>query len=200
MPEVEAMDVKGLCEVKPLEWQTSPSKTTWCASAPVGRYFVWGLVPNEQPAQWCLEGHAGVGAVVDTDDAAKAAAQADYEQRILSALKPATALSALSRELAEARAERDAESRNAGRYADEALALRGDIAAADALRDMWHDRALAAEAKADALREALEPFAGCIFNDNGDITVNFRAFMADELIAAYFAHKRARARSTKEQP
>lgn len=56
----------------------------------------------------------------------------------------------------------------------------------------------AAEAKVDALREALAPFAGCIFNDNGDITVNFRAFTAENLIAAYFAHKRARA-LTQEQ-
>lgn len=60
-------------------------------------------------------------------------------------------------------------------------------------------RALAAEAERDALREALAPFANCIFNDNGDITVNFRSFTADELIAAYFAHKRARA-LTQEQP
>ena len=72
--------------VKPLEWQASPSKTTWYANTPAGRYFVWGLVPNQRPSQWCLEGHAGVGAVVETDDAAKAAAQADYEARILSAL------------------------------------------------------------------------------------------------------------------
>ena len=39
--------------------------------------------------------------------------------------------------------------------------------------------------------KALAPFANCIFNDNGDITVTFRSFTADELTAAYFARKRA---------
>lgn len=54
------------------------------------------------------------------------------------------------------------------------------------------------EAERDALREALAPFASCIFNDNGDITVNFRTFTADELIAAYFAYKRARTLTTAQ--
>jgi hypothetical protein len=44
---------------------------------------------------------------------------------------------------------------------------------------------------------ALEPFSGCIFNDNGDITVNFRSFRYDELVAAYFVHRRARSTYNK---
>lgn len=47
----------------------------------------------------------------------------------------------------------------------------------------------AAEAKAEALAKALEPFANCIFNDNGDLTVTFRSFTSDELTTAYFTRK-----------
>jgi hypothetical protein len=49
-----------------------------------------------------------------------------------------------------------AESRNASRYADEVLKTRADAAEANALKAMWEDRALAAEA---ALAAEREPFA-----------------------------------------
>ncbi len=51
---------------------------------------------------------------------------------------------------------------------------------------------VALEAQLAQAREALEPFANCIFNDNGDITVSPRHFSSDELIAAYFARKALR--------
>lgn len=42
------------------------------------------------------------------------------------------------------------------------------------------------------LREALRPFAGRVFNDNGDLTVDTRSFSYDEIVAAYFVLRRAR--------
>lgn len=42
-------------------------------------------------------------------------------------------------------------------------------------------------AKASA---ALEPFAGCVFNDNGEITTSNRMFTFAEIERAYWAHRR----------
>lgn len=141
----------------------------------------------------------------DDPDAAKSSAQADYEARILSALTASpdhtagliALVEGMERERDEARA-----GLNASRNLVERRTKQRDSEAerADGNWDAMQTaeaRALAAEAERDALREALAPFAGCIFNDNGDITVNFRTFTADELIAAYFAYKRARTLTEK---
>lgn len=64
----------------------------------------------------------------------------------------------------------------------------------------WSRRAEAAEARIadlekerDGLREALEPFASSVFNDNGDVTFDYTAFNDDDLFRAYRLIKRARA-------
>lgn len=51
-------------------------------------------------------------------------------------------------------------------------------------------RAEAAERRNAALVKALEAFADCVFNDNGDMTVTPTASF-DDYVAAYFAHKTA---------
>lgn len=42
----------------------------------------------------------------------------------------------------------------------------------------------------EKLRKALKPFAGHVFNDNGDMTINMSAPSSEEYIAAYFAMKK----------
>jgi hypothetical protein len=42
----------------------------------------------------------------------------------------------------------------------------------------------------EKLRAALRPFAGHVFNDNGDMTINMSAPTSEEYIAAYFAMKK----------
>jgi hypothetical protein len=54
------------------------------------------------------------------------------------------------------------------------------------------DRALTAERERDAAREALEPFADCVFNDNGDITTSLNTLKHEHLVAAYFTLKKLR--------
>lgn len=107
--------------------------------------------------------------------------------------------------------------------ADALLAAEARAASAEAERDeARHERALAelardalvkeladerearfqAEGETEALAAklavmdaALEPFANCIFNDNGDITVTYRPFTSNELIAAYFTRRAREART-----
>lgn len=168
--------------VRPLEWSlTAKSDGDWLttsyAESLVGRYEIHNNTDGHLRVM--LQGRRINYVNAGEGQRAKAVAQADYEARILSALSHDPALAAeaeLAKEREQVRGlmktlaaytdralaaeaerdrlkvERDAESRNAGRYADEALALRGDIAAADALRIMWHDRALtAAEARVELL-------------------------------------------------
>lgn len=45
---------------------------------------------------------------------------------------------------------------------------------------------------------ALQPFSGCVFNDNGDCTVTPRPFKIDRYIDAHFAYKACRAALTQE--
>lgn len=71
--------------VEPLEWQTTPSGFVWFAESAVGRYFI---EERHSDFVWTLEPQPGRG-YRNTLDEAKAAAQADYEQRIRSALSPA---------------------------------------------------------------------------------------------------------------
>lgn len=58
-----------------------------------------------------------------------------------------------------------AESRNATRYADELLKTRSDAAEANALKAMWNDRALAAEAALAAERERCAKIAEAEVSD-----------------------------------
>jgi len=41
------------------------------------------------------------------------------------------------------------------------------------------------------LEKALKPFAGAVFNDNGDISVDMSAVDAEKMIQAYFALRRS---------
>lgn len=45
---------------------------------------------------------------------------------------------------------------------------------------------------------ALQPFSGCVFNDNGDCTVTPRPFKINHYIDAHFAYKACRAALTQE--
>lgn len=55
------------------------------------------------------------------------------------------------------------------------------------------------EQERDRLRKALEPFANRVFNDNSDLTVDTSAFSYDQIVAAYFAHRRAAARAMEDK-
>jgi hypothetical protein len=68
--------------VKPLEWETTRSGFVWVASSAVGRYFV---EERHNDFSWTLEIQPGRG-YQDTLEAAKSAAQSDFETRIRSAL------------------------------------------------------------------------------------------------------------------
>lgn len=67
-------------KIKPLEWN-SPDQCSWYADSVIGTYTVWNGYFRPPNAK------AGTPAGSSIDDA-KAAAQADYEQRILSAFEP----------------------------------------------------------------------------------------------------------------
>jgi hypothetical protein len=71
---------------KALEWVKHPEVAAWRCDSIVGRYQVFAVNPGH--ASWSMDGQPGVavGGFVDDADTAKAAAQADYESRILSAL------------------------------------------------------------------------------------------------------------------
>lgn len=43
----------------------------------------------------------------------------------------------------------------------------------------------------EQLEPALRPFADAVFNDNGDMTVNFSAVKHDDFVAAYLALRKA---------
>lgn len=76
--------------VKALEWtheaETAKKYETWSAETIFGRYHV---VRMPAGYTWFVEGGIGSGGPFDTAEAAKTAAQADYERRILSALEAA---------------------------------------------------------------------------------------------------------------
>jgi len=74
-------------KVKPLEWVLYRTKGYWCANTTAGRYIAWEI---EDGALFCWNPEANSSDTVYRSlQAAKAAAQADYEARILSALTPA---------------------------------------------------------------------------------------------------------------
>lgn len=72
-------------EVKPLEWVKHPNVEAWRAETMLGSYKVFAVA---LPATWTFYGHAGELIESKSPDVAeaKAAAEADYRQRILSTL------------------------------------------------------------------------------------------------------------------
>lgn len=74
--------LRGL--IKPLEWvDGAPGSYTEIAESPFGHYSVWEINGTACWSPW----KAGSGSIVDGGiEGAKAAAQADFESRILSAL------------------------------------------------------------------------------------------------------------------
>lgn len=77
--------------VKPLEWRDHgpdafPARF-WSAQTPFGRYEIEEETASDSP-RYRLEWHSSLITDEDGLDAAKAAAQADYERRIRSALTP----------------------------------------------------------------------------------------------------------------
>jgi hypothetical protein len=81
VPKTEAVEVT----IKSLEWIKHPTANLWRADTIVGLYQVASVV---SPATWTLDGLVGASASGDADSefGAKAACQADFEQRIHSAL------------------------------------------------------------------------------------------------------------------
>lgn len=79
--------------VKALEWLSSDPATEWIADSIVGTYRVWCDPTIDLPACWHVEhpGRPYQGTEHPNLETAKAAAQADCERRIRSALVPATA-------------------------------------------------------------------------------------------------------------
>lgn len=55
---------------------------------------------------------------------------------------------------------------------------------------MAKELATEAAAAIEKLQKALRPFAGRVFNDNGDMTINTAAPTSEEYIQAYFAMKK----------
>ncbi len=101
-PEMSAPDDReGLVEfvrkdlakpvVKPLEWVYSRAESevgtyvidSGLSSGVEGRWYAWAHDPDESDSFYIWQ----YGVRVGSEEAAKAAAQADYEQRILSALE-----------------------------------------------------------------------------------------------------------------
>lgn len=146
--------------IKPLEWRGSSS------GSPVGEYVARKdfLAGDDAPWDLSLDG-MGIGGVYASLREAKAAAQADYEARILSALSPDPALVALIEERDRLKVERD-EAVTAfatGAYDDACRRETGihQHALAFTVEQLRkaEARALAAEAECDALREALRDLA-----------------------------------------
>lgn len=75
----------GEVVVKPLEWREYSG--TWTAPTPFGIYRIYHY-PEDGRYKWFIEGVFGSGATTSNCEAAKAAAQSDYEARIMSALAP----------------------------------------------------------------------------------------------------------------
>lgn len=73
--------------VKALDWAKHPRANMWRAVTIIGVYQVAAII---EPADWKFDGvDGGSRGEAENADAAKAAAQADYEARIMSALLPA---------------------------------------------------------------------------------------------------------------
>lgn len=85
-----ALAEKMVVKVKPLEWIKHPTAEIWRCDTMIGTYKVFGLGPTPS---WDFDGLDDKGipltktSVSTSADVAKAAAQADYERRILSAVE-----------------------------------------------------------------------------------------------------------------
>lgn len=78
---------RGSVKVKALKWYTPVTSTTLSrADTDFGVYRVWANPEPDGRWFWNLDGHARIDGEAPYETSAKAAAQADYEQRILSAL------------------------------------------------------------------------------------------------------------------
>lgn len=73
-------------KVRGLEWVKHPTAEAWRSDTMLGTYQVW--IGSRSPA-WQFDGLLGerINEIAKNEEAAKAAAQADYERRILSALE-----------------------------------------------------------------------------------------------------------------
>lgn len=77
-------------QVKPLEWAKHPTADMWRVDTLIGTYKVFGVFGSPS---WDFDGYADqTSKVSESIEAAQSAAQADYEQRIRSALVPAPAV------------------------------------------------------------------------------------------------------------
>jgi hypothetical protein len=74
----------GKAVVKSLVWEQPENKSIWYAVTPIYRYRIFAYEAGD--FSWGAEGAPGVSGGTSSLEAAKAAAQADFEQRILSAL------------------------------------------------------------------------------------------------------------------
>lgn len=74
-------------KVKALEWAQHPTAEAWRADIMLGTYQVW---VGTHGTAWQFDGLLGerINETASDEEEAKAAAQADYERRILSALEP----------------------------------------------------------------------------------------------------------------
>ena len=85
-----ALAEKMAVKVKPLEWIKHPTAEIWRCDTMIGTYKVFGLGPTPS---WDFDGLDDKGialtktSVSTSADVAKAAAQADYDSRILTAVE-----------------------------------------------------------------------------------------------------------------
>jgi hypothetical protein len=82
---VDHPEVVGV-KIKPLEWVKHPTVEAWRAETLVGLYQVWAV----KGISWELSARESTGGKAETIEAAKAAAQQDFETRIRSALTAAS--------------------------------------------------------------------------------------------------------------
>lgn len=84
--KAQAPQPGGVVKVKALKWVVDGATGGGMAVSEVGTYYAYEI----DPSGYCLDrnGRPVTGDICATEEAAKAAAQADYERRILSALEP----------------------------------------------------------------------------------------------------------------
>jgi septal ring factor EnvC (AmiA/AmiB activator) len=118
----------------------------------------------------------------------------DHEVAAARMAEAAAALPAIQSRLEKAERERDEAWKQATKNLMEVKCLQEASKAASANVVLLRNRLDVAEALVAELREALKPFADCVFNDNGDVTVDTSNRPThDDYVQAYFAHRRARA-------
>jgi len=78
-------DVSKMVRVKPLEWEVPVRQGFLFVFSMAGIYRISALVPDEV---WLDLNGTGIGGRHHSVDLAKAAAQADFERRILACIEP----------------------------------------------------------------------------------------------------------------